>query len=75
MTAAAGRVAALPHATLVALPKAELHVHLEGAWNLVIRARQLGLMTPMLEAVLSRVTRREHESPDHAPASAAIMRT
>ena len=47
----------------------------EGAWNLVIRARQLGLMTPMLEAVLSRVTRREHESPDRAPASAAIMRT
>jgi radical SAM superfamily enzyme YgiQ (UPF0313 family) len=47
----------------------------EGAWNLVIRARQLGLMTPMLEAVLSRVTRREHESPDRAPASPAIMRT
>jgi radical SAM superfamily enzyme YgiQ (UPF0313 family) len=47
----------------------------EGAWNLVIRARQLGLMTPMLEAVLSRVTRREHESPDRATASPAIMRT
>ena len=47
----------------------------EGAWNVVIRSRQLGLMTPMLEAVLSRVTRREHESPDRAPASAAIMRT
>jgi radical SAM superfamily enzyme YgiQ (UPF0313 family) len=47
----------------------------EGAWNLVIRARQLGLMTPMLEAVLSRVTRGEHESPDRATASPAIMRT
>jgi radical SAM superfamily enzyme YgiQ (UPF0313 family) len=31
----------------------------EAAWNLVIRARQLGLMTPMLEAVLSKVTRAE----------------
>jgi hypothetical protein len=30
----------------------------EPAWNLVIRARQLGLMTPLLEAVLSKVTRR-----------------
>ena len=29
----------------------------EGAWNLVIRARQLRRMTPLLEAVLSRVTR------------------
>ena len=47
----------------------------EGAWNVMIRARQLGLMTPMLEAVLSRVTRREHESPDRATASPAIMRT
>ena len=47
----------------------------EGAWNLVIRARQLGLMTPMLEAVLSRVTSGEHESPDRATASPAIMRT
>jgi radical SAM superfamily enzyme YgiQ (UPF0313 family) len=47
----------------------------EGAWNLVIRARQLGLMTPMLEAVLSRVTRGEHESADRATASPAIMRT
>jgi radical SAM superfamily enzyme YgiQ (UPF0313 family) len=28
----------------------------EGAWNTVIRARQLGRMTPLLEAVLSRVT-------------------
>jgi len=47
----------------------------EGAWNVVIRARQLGLMTPMLEAVLSRVTSGEHESPDRATASPAIMRT
>jgi radical SAM superfamily enzyme YgiQ (UPF0313 family) len=28
----------------------------EAAWNLVIRARQLRLMTPMLESVLSKVT-------------------
>jgi radical SAM superfamily enzyme YgiQ (UPF0313 family) len=28
----------------------------EAAWNLVIRARQLRLMTPLLEGVLSRVT-------------------
>jgi len=47
----------------------------EGAWNLVIRSRQLGLMTPILEAVLSRVTTGERESPDRATASAAIMRT
>jgi hypothetical protein len=29
----------------------------EPAWNLVIRAKQLRVMTPMLEAVLSKVTR------------------
>jgi radical SAM superfamily enzyme YgiQ (UPF0313 family) len=28
----------------------------EAAWNMVIRARQLGHMTPLLEAVLSKVT-------------------
>jgi radical SAM superfamily enzyme YgiQ (UPF0313 family) len=28
----------------------------EAAWNVVIRTRQLGLMTPLLEAVLSNVT-------------------
>jgi hypothetical protein len=28
----------------------------EGLWNLVIRARQLGVMTPLLEAVLSKVS-------------------
>jgi radical SAM superfamily enzyme YgiQ (UPF0313 family) len=31
----------------------------EAAWNLVIRARQLRCMTPVLEAVLSKVTRAE----------------
>ncbi|OFW19812.1 MAG: B12-binding domain-containing radical SAM protein [Acidobacteria bacterium RIFCSPLOWO2_02_FULL_65_29] len=30
----------------------------ERLWNMVIRARQLGVMTPVLEAVLSKVTRR-----------------
>ncbi|MEZ5316148.1 MAG: radical SAM protein [Vicinamibacterales bacterium] len=43
----------------------------EPLWDLVIRARQLRAMTPLLEAVLSRVTRgreaaapvREHEGP------------
>jgi hypothetical protein len=28
----------------------------EAAWNLMIRARQLRLMTPLLEGVLSKVT-------------------
>jgi radical SAM superfamily enzyme YgiQ (UPF0313 family) len=32
----------------------------EAAWNMVIRARQLGLMTPLLEAVLSKVTGTRH---------------
>jgi radical SAM superfamily enzyme YgiQ (UPF0313 family) len=31
----------------------------ERAWNLVIRARRLAMMTPLLEAVLSRVTSRD----------------
>lgn len=31
----------------------------EPLWNLVIKAHRLGVMTPVLEAVLSRVTRRE----------------
>ncbi|WP_294331712.1 radical SAM protein [uncultured Sphingomonas sp.] len=31
----------------------------ESLWNLVIKARRLGVMTPVLEAVLSRVTRGE----------------
>ncbi len=30
----------------------------EPLWDMVIRARRLGVMTPMLEGVLSRVTRR-----------------
>ncbi len=37
----------------------------ERAWNLAIRARQLRLMTPLLEAVLSRATRK---SRSHAEA-------
>jgi radical SAM superfamily enzyme YgiQ (UPF0313 family) len=34
----------------------------EPAWDLVIRARQLGAMTPLLEAVLARVTAGERAS-------------
>lgn len=33
----------------------------EAAWNLVIRMRQLCWMTPVLEAVLSEVTRKDPE--------------
>src|SRR4029077_6473370 len=40
----------------------------EAVWNIVIRARQLGLMTPLLEAVLSKVTSRETPGPDVAKA-------
>jgi hypothetical protein len=47
----------------------------EAAWNLVIRARQLGVMTPLLEAVLSRASKEKGESADRVAASAAIMRT
>jgi radical SAM superfamily enzyme YgiQ (UPF0313 family) len=39
----------------------------EAAWNMVIRLRQLGQMTPVLEAVLSKVTRNEATVPDLAP--------
>jgi radical SAM superfamily enzyme YgiQ (UPF0313 family) len=46
----------------------------EAAWNLVIRARQLGRMTPLLEAVLSKVTGRATPTPDRLAASAGIMR-
>jgi len=35
----------------------------EAAWNVVIRARQLRYMTPVLEAVLSKVTRAEGACP------------
>jgi hypothetical protein len=40
----------------------------ERAWNFVIRVRQLQHMTPVLEGVLSKVTRKgwgvRHEDPD-----------
>jgi hypothetical protein len=32
----------------------------EPLWDMVIRAKQLSRMTPMLEGVLSRVTARSH---------------
>jgi radical SAM superfamily enzyme YgiQ (UPF0313 family) len=38
----------------------------EAAWNVVIRARQLGQMTPVLEAVLSKVTALERKEPSCA---------
>jgi radical SAM superfamily enzyme YgiQ (UPF0313 family) len=38
----------------------------EPLWDLVIKTKRLGVMTPMLEAVLSKVSRRER---DAAPAS------
>lgn len=40
--------------------------HLEPLWDLVIRARQLRFMTPLLEAVLARVTARAVRKPDDA---------
>jgi radical SAM superfamily enzyme YgiQ (UPF0313 family) len=48
----------------------------EPLWNVIIRARQLGCMTPLLEAVLSKVSHCEPEAasspcPDHAPATMA----
>jgi radical SAM superfamily enzyme YgiQ (UPF0313 family) len=43
----------------------------ERAWNLVIRARQLPLLTPLLEAVLSRVT---SGAPTDDPTAAAAIR-
>jgi radical SAM superfamily enzyme YgiQ (UPF0313 family) len=42
----------------------------EAAWNAVIRARQLGLMTPLLEAVLSKVTG-QRPTPERTGAFAA----
>jgi radical SAM superfamily enzyme YgiQ (UPF0313 family) len=47
----------------------------ERLWGIAIRARQLGVMTPLLEAVLSRVTRADEsaandESPDERPCDA-----
>ena len=44
----------------------------EAAWNVVIRARQLGLMTPLLEAVLSKVTTSESSEVD-GPASPLVL--
>ena len=35
----------------------------EPLWDVVIRARQLRIMTPLLEGVLSRVTANEADSP------------
>lgn len=35
----------------------------EPLWDLVIKARRLGIMTPMLEGVLSKVTKREEGTP------------
>jgi hypothetical protein len=43
----------------------------EPLWNLVIRARQLGHVTPLLEAVLSRVSRGKTHSPDAAAIASA----
>jgi len=40
----------------------------EPLWNFMIRARQLGCMTPLLEAVLSRVSREERSAVDEAAA-------
>jgi hypothetical protein len=47
----------------------------EAAWNMVIRTRQLGLMTPLLEAVLSKVTgqRPQSEILDHGPLPAVTV--
>jgi hypothetical protein len=41
----------------------------EPLWDLVIRARQLRIMTPLLEGVLSRVTANEAGSPRHTSQS------
>lgn len=38
----------------------------ERLWGLVIRARQLPAMTPLLEAVLSKISRRRESADDHA---------
>ena len=42
----------------------------EAAWNMVIRLRQLRRMTPVLEAVLSKVTRRQPAEGNSQPAAA-----
>jgi hypothetical protein len=38
----------------------------EAAWNVVIRMRQLRRMTPLLEGVLSKITRNTSSSADRA---------
>jgi radical SAM superfamily enzyme YgiQ (UPF0313 family) len=43
----------------------------EPLWNVVIRARQLRCMTPLLESVLSKVTAPSHSAPDD-PGSAPL---
>ena len=45
----------------------------EPLWDLVIRARRLDAMTPLLEAVLSRITRKDEQA-DAAPAAVASQR-
>ena len=46
----------------------------ERAWNVVIRARQLGLMTPLLEAVLSKVPSWHNAPHDrHQPSASAAL--
>jgi radical SAM superfamily enzyme YgiQ (UPF0313 family) len=44
----------------------------EAAWNMVIRARQLRHMTPVLEAVLSKVTARQPDAPAQPDGSKII---
>jgi radical SAM superfamily enzyme YgiQ (UPF0313 family) len=46
----------------------------EAAWNLVIRLRQLRRMTPLLEGVLSKVTRRGRSTPRHSNTRLAPLR-
>jgi len=43
----------------------------ESLWNLVIQMRRLKIMTPLLEAVLSRVTQQKHNEPLKATAPIA----
>ena len=46
----------------------------EPLWDLVIKARRLGVMTPLLEAVLAKVTERsESRAPQAVPDSAAAL--
>jgi radical SAM superfamily enzyme YgiQ (UPF0313 family) len=47
----------------------------EPLWDLVIKARRLGAMTPVLEAVLAKVTERREAAVPAAPAAPAEMRT